>query len=100
MKADAPEDSLEAIRIGQWRQWLEDPITKLFFAQLRHDQILELRSAACASIQTQAGNAKEHNKLVRGAEIERIINTYANGTSKYPFTLTISAAGLVSPTGI
>lgn len=85
-----PETSLEAVQLREWREWLAQPVTKLFFAQLREDEIMHLRTAAIAALQTGIGNAKEHNKLVMAAAIEQIINKYGN-TTKYPITFTGSA---------
>lgn len=86
-----PKTTVEAVQISQWHAWLGHPVTKLFFAQLRHDQIAKLKAAAIGAIQTGVSNAKEHNRLVTAAGIEQIINKYERGHN-YPFVDAIKGA--------
>jgi hypothetical protein len=81
-----PDTNAEAIAFGQYREWLEHPQTKMFFAQLEHDRLHVLNLASTQAINTSVDNAKEHNNLVRAYTYLKIIETYAR-SSKYPITV-------------
>lgn len=86
MNPTQPETSAEALQLAQFREWLEQPMTRLFFRQLEKDRIELLTAASISSAKTGNHNTTEHNRLVQALQTLKILNTYAR-SSKYPFTV-------------